>query len=111
MVNTTLIVFMIITAILLFTSMILSAMAASYVNKNEKDKAHYNASASAILSGVSLAALIIIAVIYFYTNKIEIMTGVAKAMQLGGKRLEVFAGPRDFSSSPIELAELNVPNL
>lgn len=89
MANTMLIVFMILTALLLFTSMILSAMASDKAKgiKSDKNngytgtpsaesqyKCHKNSMYSALVTGVSVAVLLVILVVYIYTSKDELVS-------------------------------------
>lgn len=89
MANTMLIVFMILTVLLLFTAMVLSAMASDKAKgvKEDKDKGtytggdpaaqmkcHKNSMYSALVTGVSVAVLLVVLVVYIYTSKDELVT-------------------------------------
>ena len=72
MVNTTLIVFMIVTIVLLFTAMILSAMASSDAQKGGttcKEGCHKYSMWSALVTGIAVAVIVIILIIYIYTSR------------------------------------------
>lgn len=83
-----LIVFMILTVLLLFTSMVLSAMAsdkAKGVKSDDKGgytggspegqyKCHKNSMYSALVTGVSVAVLLVVLVVYIYTSRDALIT-------------------------------------
>jgi len=72
MVNYTLIAFMILSIILLFVSMVLSAMASDDAKKGNKDKSHKYSMWSAIVSGVAVFSIVISLIVYIYTSRKEI---------------------------------------
>jgi NADH:ubiquinone oxidoreductase subunit 5 (subunit L)/multisubunit Na+/H+ antiporter MnhA subunit len=86
--NYTLIIFAVITGILLLTSMILSAKAATEANNNNKEESHKYSTISAVLNGISLGVLIIIVVVYIYSYRLDVLTGIAKTLHKGGDILE-----------------------
>lgn len=80
--NTSLVVFLVITILLLFACMILSAMASSKANDKDNVSAHKYSMIAALINGLSVAALIVILAIYVYTSRQEIghaIAGVAPA--------------------------------
>lgn len=87
MANTMLIVFMILTIILLFTAMIFSAIGADKskgvdlskspptgATAEGQERCHKNSMYSALITGVSVAVILAILVIYIYTSRTEIAT-------------------------------------
>lgn len=77
MVNATLIVFMIVSIVLLFTAMVLSAMASSDAQKGGdtcKKGCHKYSMWSALVTGIAVAVIGIVMVYYIYSSKKEIAT-------------------------------------
>lgn len=74
-VNTMLIIFMVVAAILLFTSMILSAIAADKT-KHSTDtpgqECHKNSTRSALVTGISVGVLLVVLIMYIYTSRSDI---------------------------------------
>jgi preprotein translocase subunit SecY len=86
--NYTLVIFAVITGILLLTSMILSAKAATESSNNNKELAHKYSTISAVLNGISLGVLIIMGVVYIYSYRMDVLLDVAKTLHHGGNALE-----------------------
>lgn len=63
------IISVIVAIVLLFTSMVLSAMSSTAVNNNDKANAHKYAMISAIVCGVSVLVLGVVLVIYISQAK------------------------------------------
>ena len=59
----------IVAIVLLFTSMVLSAMSSTAINNNDKTSAHKYAMISAIICGLSVLVLGIVLVIYISQTK------------------------------------------
>lgn len=81
MVNTTLIVFMIITIILLFSSMVLASMASVDAQKGGEscDKgAHKYSMWAAIVTGIATAIITVVLVVYVYTTRSHIAAAAQK---------------------------------
>ena len=90
--SATIIVILVISMILLFISMVLSAMSASDINKNNTKSAHKYAMASALSSGLSIVLLVIALIVYLNTGTIAQYTAkqlgnVAQYAQAGQQRL------------------------
>ena len=80
MAHASLIIFMILAIILLFTSMVLSAMAASDAKKSAadcKDGCSKYSTWSAVVSGISVAVILVVLIIYIVSSRKDI----AKAAQ------------------------------
>lgn len=56
--------------ILLFVSMVLSAMSATSISKGDKDNAHKYATASAVVCGLAVLVLVVVLIIYINQAKI-----------------------------------------
>jgi len=72
MVNATLIVFMIVTVVLLFTAMVLSAMASSDAQKGGttcKEGCHKYSMWSALVTGIAVAVVVVVLIIYIYSSR------------------------------------------
>ncbi len=92
--NVGLIVMMIIAIALLFVSMVLSAMGASEAAKGGdacKEKGHKYSMASAIVTGVAVAVLVIGLVIYIFRKDISVQAG--GVLQQYGGRLQQYGSP------------------
>ena len=90
MVNVALVIFMIIAIILLFVSMVLSAMAASEASKgSDKCKAncHKYSMWSALVSGIAVAVIVVALIIYIYTSRHHVMAAAAQLLQTHGVKL------------------------
>ena len=73
MVSAALIIFMIVAIILLFVSMVTSAMAANEAHKNKSrcvSECHKYSMFSALISGISVAVMIVILTVYIYSSVI-----------------------------------------
>lgn len=84
MASAALIMFMIVTIALLFTAMVLSAMASSDAQKggtNCKEGCHKYSMWAALVTGISVAAIIVILIVYIYTTRNDIARDVALAAQ------------------------------
>lgn len=92
MVNTTLVVFMIITITLLFVSMILSSMAAVDAYKKNSDNARNYAMGSSLVTGISVAIIAIILVIYIYSSRHQIAKGAVGYLGQAHQAAQGFAG-------------------
>ena len=73
--SVTVIIFIIVLVILLVVSMVLSAMSAGDINKSkackddkEGKQAHSYATANAVVAGVSLAVLVVVLIVYLYSE-------------------------------------------
>lgn len=76
---------MIITIVLLFTSMVISAVGASDAKKGSKqcqEGCHKNSMWSAIISGIAVGVIVIVLIIYIYTSRKDIAS--AAHQKLGG---------------------------
>ena len=73
------IITIIIGIILLFVSMVLSALSASEISKQNYDTAHRYATAAAVVDGLSVAVLIVALIIYIYKDdlakRVHVATG------------------------------------
>lgn len=91
MVSVTLIIFIVITIILLFTAMVLSAMAASEARKGSdqcKQNCHKYAMWNAIVCGLAVAAIVVIMIIYIYTSRHTIAKKSGAFLRKHGERAE-----------------------
>ncbi len=62
-------VLLVVSILILFISMVLSAKSASDINKNMNQQAHKMATWSAVVSGIAVLLLIIGLVYYLYSNR------------------------------------------
>ncbi len=72
MVNATLIVFMIVTIVLLFSAMVLSAMASSDATKGAsecKEGCREYSKWSALVTGIAVAVIVVVLVVYIYSTR------------------------------------------
>lgn len=76
--SVTLIIFIIVLVVLLIVSLVLSAMSAGDISKSkackdDKDgkQAHSYATANAVIAGISLACLVIVLIVYLYSEHHE----------------------------------------
>lgn len=88
MVNVALVIFMVLTIILLFVAMVLSSMSAADISSSSCDDsdtktAHNRATASAVISGLSVLAVVIALIIYFVAYRKEIRKGVHAQLAKG----------------------------
>lgn len=67
-----LIVMMILTLLVLFISMVLSAKSASEINKNDLQRAHKSATYSAVICGVAVLLTAVALGYYLYTSRHEL---------------------------------------
>jgi uncharacterized membrane protein YjgN (DUF898 family) len=84
--ETTLLVVLVLATVLLFLSMILSAMASSAAADCTNDDAHKYSMYSAVLCGISAVLMTICIGIYYYRD--EIRTHVGKAVKKVGKHIK-----------------------
>nr|QBK86363.1 MAG: hypothetical protein LCMAC102_01580 [Marseillevirus LCMAC102] len=95
MVKVTLIIFMIVTIVLLFTSMVLSAMASSDATKGgtecEEGCRKYSMW-SALVTGIAVAAIVVILIVYIYTTRKHIASAVQKHVATLGGKIGKYAG-------------------
>ena len=90
MVNVALIIFMVLTIILLFVSMVLSAMASNEARKGSqkcKEDCHKYSMWSALVSGLSVAMIVIALIIYIYTSRHHVAQAAAEMLQKHGAKL------------------------
>ena len=81
MVNATLIVFMIVTIVLLFTAMVLSAMASADATKSAADcqeGCRKYSTWSALVTGVAVAVIVIVLIFYIYSTRRHIAAAAQK---------------------------------
>ena len=72
-----LVVMMGVAIVLLFVSMVFSAMAATSAKKKEDEKAHSNAKKAALVSGLSVLVLLIALYVYMNSSKLAGMASNA----------------------------------
>ena len=84
--GTTVLIVLVISAILLFLSMVLSAMASSAAADCTDDTAHRYAMYAAILCGISVVVMSIAIGVYYYRD--EIRTSVGKGVKKIGKHIK-----------------------
>lgn len=95
MVNASLIVFMIVTIALLFTAMVLSAMASSDATKGTdscKKNCHKYSMWSALVTGIAVACIVVILIIYIYTSRKDIASSVHGQLGDWQSQLGAYAG-------------------
>jgi NADH:ubiquinone oxidoreductase subunit 5 (subunit L)/multisubunit Na+/H+ antiporter MnhA subunit len=107
MVNVTLIVFMIITIVLLFTAMVLSAMASNDAQKGGtdcKEGCHKYSMWSALVTGIAVATIVVVLVIYIYSSRKHIAAAAQQQVAALHQTLGGFAGsmaqPAPYSGVP-----------
>jgi len=84
MVNVALVIFMIVAVVLLFVSMVFSAMASNEARKGSKkckEDCHKYSMWSALVSGLAVAVIVIILVIYIYTSRHYIAQAAASMLK------------------------------
>ena len=84
MVNVALVIFVIIAVILLFISMVLSAMAASAAQKGSsvcKEDCHKYSMWSALVSGLAVAVIVVVLIIYIYTSRHDVAKSAAELLK------------------------------
>jgi NADH:ubiquinone oxidoreductase subunit 5 (subunit L)/multisubunit Na+/H+ antiporter MnhA subunit len=110
MVSVTLIIFIVISIILLFTAMVLSAMAASEARKGSdqcKQNCHKYAMWNAIVCGIAVAIIVVIMIIYIYTTRHTIAKKSSEYLHHYGERMgEYGGGRRDVSMSDLQPRDL-----
>jgi len=97
MVNVALVIFMVITIILLFVSMVLAAMASNEAQKGTtkcKEGCHKYAMWSALVSGLAVALIVISLIIYIYTTRHHVAEAAAQMLQQHGAKLGKYGAKR-----------------
>lgn len=87
MVNVALVIFMIVAVILLFASMVLSAMASNDARKGSqqcKEDCHKYSMWSALVSGIAVAMIVVILIIYIYTSRHHVAQAAADVLKKKG---------------------------
>ena len=93
---------MIITIVLLFTSMVLSAMASSDAKKGAaecKEGCSKYAMWSALVSGISVAVVVIVLIVYVYSTHKEIATAALEHVTAMHGALSGVAGQQGISAA------------
>jgi len=102
MVNSTLIIFMIVAIVLLFATMIMSAIAADKAKKDpdscQKD-CHKYSMISAIMTGVSVGVMAIILIVYIYSSRKDIAEATQKQLLAAHAALGNIGVPTAVASS------------
>lgn len=83
MVNSTLIIFMIVAIVLLFATMIMSAIAADKAKKDPdscQKECHKYSMISAIMTGVSVGVMAIILIVYIYSSRKDIASAAQQQL-------------------------------
>lgn len=95
MANTSLIIFLVIAFLLLFTNMVLSALAADRAKdsaKKCKEDCHKYSMWSAIVSGVTVFVMIVITVLYIYSSRKAIASTAQQHLAAAHQALGGVAG-------------------
>lgn len=95
MVNTTLIIFIVIAIVLLFTTMVLSAIASDKAKKDKKDgqKQCYKYSMwAALVTGIAVGVMAVILIVYIYSSKQDIASAAQKQLLAAHGALGGIAG-------------------
>lgn len=96
MVNYTLVIFMIITIVLLFTIMVFSAMSGSEIVKTscstdeEAKKAHKNSTIAAIVAGVAVVLVLATLIIYIVVSRKQVALDAAEKLRAAHEALAAY---------------------